>query len=174
MSEHVVLVTYTKEIVRLAARTYWWKSVGSNGIVYLVLLVGLFVGWLYLDMPQWFIGFIGALVVVWAGFLIWSYFRIRSFSEVRYREMNEKVGTFYFSDYGIRTEADSGKMELAWRLINEVIEHPQFWLLSVVESTYFTLPIEGISLETQQFILERVRSVKNRSNVEDLTVSKEN
>ena len=156
MAEHIVQVTYPEELTLKAARLYWFKEIGTNGFIYLVLMIGLFIGWWALGLPQWWLGFVGGVIAIWAGFIIFSYFRILRFSLNRFRAMERKTATFTFSDDHIRVEADTGKAEFPWKTIDKIIEYPNVWLFSVVKSSFFTLPLDSVDDDVRAFIKERL------------------
>lgn len=156
MPEHVVTVTYTEDLVRIAAKEYWQQTIAKNGFFYLALLIALFFGWMLLGLPQWFLGFTGGAVLIWAGVVIGSYFRIKKFSMARFVEMGNKTATFHFSEDGIRAESDVAKTEMRWKMIDKIIQQKQVWLFSIAKSSYFTLPIASVPDETKQFILDHV------------------
>ena len=152
MFQHEVTVNYTEPIVRAAAWTYWRNAVGSTGFALGFLFPGLFLLMWAVGYPTWVLGLFGGLAIAWAGLLTINYLHYRRASLGIFRRMKDKSARFSFSEDRIRAEADTGATEFAWKMVDKLIEAPEFWLLSIVQSTYVTLPTDNLSEEARSFI----------------------
>jgi len=156
MPEHVVTVTYTEKLVRFTAFQYWRKAIGSTGFVLVFVLPMIFAIMWVLDYPQWALGLFGGLSIVWAGMALLSWFRIRKMHINIFRQMENKSAAITFSESGIKAVSDNGSTEFAWKLIDALYEYPDVWLLSMVRSTYFSVPTDTLDEETKAFIRAHV------------------
>ena len=156
MTDHTVFVTYSEDIIAQAARKHWWINAGIAACVNFPLLILMFVGFYLLDLPQWFLGFFAGLILLLGAMVISAYFRTKDGLLTSFNAMNEKTATFHFSDLGVRIEADSGKSELPWKMIEKIIKHPNFWLFSMAKNGFFTLPLASVPNETRAFISTHV------------------
>ncbi len=159
MSEHVVKVTYTEELVRSAARHYWRRGFGNAGLIALGL-VGLWclvMAWLRVD--SWILSFFAGAWVICLVIVVVIYLSIRNRGLNIYRKMDDKTATFTFTETGIAIEADNGKSEIPWKTIDTVIQYPDQWLFSI-SSSYFTLPIASVPTETKEYILAHCPKTK--------------
>jgi hypothetical protein len=152
MSEHVVKVAYTEKLMRSTAYRYWRKTIGSTGFILLVVIPMIFaIMWIF-SYPQWALGLFGGLSIAWAGITLLSFFRFRKMHVNVYRRMENKTATFTFSESGVKAVSDNGSSEFGWKLVDAVYEYPDVWLLSLVRSTYLSVPTETLDDETKSFI----------------------
>lgn len=87
-----------------------------------------------------------------------AYFRLRNRSLEVFRRMERKSATFTFTEAGINVRSDNGSTELAWKLIDALYEYPNVWLLSIVHSTYITLPAAHLDEGTKNFVRSHVKT----------------
>ncbi|MBK6588569.1 MAG: YcxB family protein [Acidobacteria bacterium] len=159
MSEHIVKVTYTEELIRSAARSYWRRGFGNAGLIALGL-VGfwcLVMAWLRVD--SWILSFFAGAWVICLVVVVVIYVGIRNRGLNIYRKMDNKTATFTFTETGIAIEADNGKSEIPWKTIDTVIQYPDQWLFSI-SSSYLTLPTASVTTETKEYILAHCPKTK--------------
>jgi hypothetical protein len=105
---------------------------------------------------SWIFGVAIGVFAIWAGVVIFSYFRFLNISLDKFNRMEIPRATFYFDDEGIVVSADSGKSELAWKFVNNVLQYPEAWLMVLGGGSYFTLPTAELNEELRAFILNKV------------------
>jgi len=160
MSEHVVKVTYSEELVRSAAGRYWKRAIGNTGLIALGVVALWCVVMVYLRVDSWMVSFFAGVWVICVVIVAAAYFTIRNRALNLYRRMDAKAATFTFSETGIGIEADSGKSEMPWKTIDGVVQYPDLWLFSIAKSSYFTLPIASVPPETREYILAHCSETK--------------
>lgn len=159
MSEHVVKVTYTEELVRSAARSYWRRGFGNAGLIALGLVGFWCLVMVWLRVDSWMLSFFAGVWVICVVIVVALYLSIRNRGLDIYRKMDNKTATFTFTETGIAIEADSGKSEIPWKTIDTVIQYPDQWLFSI-SSSYFTLPTASVPTETKDYILTHCPKTK--------------
>ncbi len=95
-----------------------------------------------------------ASLVIYGGIVIFGYFRLHEFSMSKFRKMDCPTAIFRFNNDGISVVADTGKIEIAWKLIEKILQTPEIWVI-VVAGGGMTLPTENLDDDLPKFILER-------------------
>jgi len=151
-----VVVKYTPEIIRFAARQFWWRSFGRRGLVIFALLLALAVYFFVTGDRSWLIGFLGAAVLVCLFIGIFSYRSSLSRPMEKFKAMKSATARFRFTGRGIWAESDVGSAEISWAFIEKIWAFPNVWLLFYPKQGYSTLPVTEIDEELRQFIINKV------------------
>ena len=159
-----ITVKYTSEILRLAVRKYWMKQIGVSGLAMLAVLTCLFVYLLVSGDRSWIFGLFAALFCIWAGVIIFGYYRILNMSLEKFQRMETPEARFQFSNKGIVAEADTGKTELSWKFVDKILQYPKVWLIVVAGGGYITLPTASLDEDLKAFILRMSFVEKNKTN----------
>ena len=151
-----VTVAYTEQIIGTSVRMQWYKLIGRSGLALFAFLAMWVVYLSFAGERSWIFGFILAVFVIYAGVLVFGYFRLRNLSTSKFKKIASPLAIFSFSDIGVSIEADTGKLELAWKMIDEVIESPDVWVL-LAGAGSITLPTQSIDDELKESILNKVK-----------------
>ena len=150
-----ITVNYTLETIKTSVKRQWINVIGTSGVLLLLILITVFLLLLFFGEANWFFGFFTALLLVYTGIVVFGYFRLRSFSMTRFRRMESPTATFRFTDEGITVAADTGRTEVAWKLVEKVLQTPNVWII-LVAGGGITLPTNSLDDGLKTFILERV------------------
>lgn len=156
-----ISVTYSEKIVRASVRKQWLNLIGVSGFVLLLFLIALFLFLLFAGDWSWLFGFGTASLVIYGGILVFGYFRLLGFSISKFRRKETPTATFQFNNDGILVIADTGKIEIAWKLIEKILQTPEVWVI-LVPGGGMTLPTEKLDAELRNFILDRASHPKNK------------
>lgn len=151
-----IKVKYSLETINASVKAQWINLIGTSGFVLLGVLVIIFFYLLIFAESGWFFGFITALLLVYAGIVVFGYFRLRSFSMAKFRNMESPTAVFRFNNEGICVSADTGKTEVAWKLVEKILQTPKVWII-LVAGGGITLPTGSLEDELKNFILEKGR-----------------
>ena len=154
-----ITITYTLDTIKTSVKQQWLNLIGFSGFSLLAVLITVFLLLMFLGESGWLFGFFTAMLLVYAGVIIFGYFRLRNFSMTRFRRMESPTAIFTFSDQGISAVADTGKTEVAWRLVEKVLQTPDVWIL-LVTGGGITLPTDSLDESLKTFILEKAANNK--------------
>ncbi len=155
--DQTVIVTYTEAFIKESVRKQWLNLVGTSGLLLLILLIAIVLFLFFLGARDWFFGFVASSLLIFACAMFFGYFRLRNISMTRFRKMESPTATFRFTDHGISIVADTGKSEVAWKLVEKVIQAQNVWII-LVAGGGITLPVEALDDELRAYILERAAS----------------
>jgi YcxB-like protein len=148
---------YPDSLVRRAARTRWWTSIGPS--YPLTLLVGaLFVGYaLWTGDHSWYVGMLGSLIVLGIVVMIATYAVALRRSISALRRMGRREATLEVDEDRFRIKSDTVAREVVWSLIQKIWCFETFWLLFFSRSESMILPLEDLPNEFQDFVKAKVR-----------------
>jgi hypothetical protein len=149
-----ISVTFSEEIVRASVRKQWLNLIGTSGFATLAVLIALFVYLVVSGDRGWFFGFGTALLLLFGGIIIFGYFRLLSFSMSKFRSMDTPTATFRFNDDGIAVSADTGRTEVAWKLVEKILQTKDVWVI-IVAGGGLSLPTDRLDDDLRNFILQR-------------------
>ncbi len=157
-----IIVTYTLDMLRTSVRLQWWNLIGISGFALLAVLIAAFAYLAMMGDRSWMFGFSLALLIIWAGLIVGSYFRLLRISMSKFRKMQDPTATFRFTSEGVSIVADTGRVDFVWGLLTKVIQSETLWVL-VAAGGGVSLPTQALDDELKAFILskplEKVRSV---------------
>ena len=107
---------------------------------------------------SWFIGVIGAIVVIGFAVMVVSYFVHLSRSLGRLRRMKIPEATLELSEESFKVTSDVGASEMQWSIGKQIWCFEHAWLLFFAGSDFMTLPTDGLSDEAKAFISVRAKA----------------
>ncbi|MBI3546090.1 MAG: YcxB family protein [Gammaproteobacteria bacterium] len=153
-----VTLKYSESFIKRAVRSYWWKTIGPIFPVVTSLLAA-FVIYQVIDGDRsWFVGVLGATVIIAIAVMAASYFVHLSRSLSRLRRMKDPVAILELEEKKFRVVSDVGASEMQWSLIKEIWRFEHAWLLLFSGGEFMTLPTEGLSEQSREFITERAKA----------------
>jgi hypothetical protein len=152
-----VTLTYSEKFIKEAVRSYWWKTVGPLFPLVSLLLAAFVVYRAINGDRSWFIGVLGAVVIIGVVMMIASYFVHLNRSLARLRRMKTPEATLELGKERFRVVSDVGASEIQWSLIKQLWRFKHAWLLLFSGSEFMTLPIDGLSEQIKEFITERAK-----------------
>lgn len=153
-----VTLKYSEMFIKNAVRAYWWKNIGPIFPSVSLLLAALVVYRVLDGDRSWFVGVIGAVVIIGFAVMVSSYFVHLGRSLSRLRRMKTPEATLELSEDRFKLVSDIGASEIQWSLIKKIWCFEHVWLLLFTGSEFLTLPIDGLSEETKTFIVERAKA----------------
>jgi hypothetical protein len=145
-------VTYTKDIVKAGALSYWKKKFGKEFYwIIPALIAGVIIIWKF---PAYRLFGVICLVVSSIAVIAISYAyfvhlrkSLRLLSELGVNECE-----WSFNDEGLSTKSAIGESRLKWLVVERILKFPRYWLFVYKGGTFSTLPISSISQECRDFI----------------------
>lgn len=151
-----ITVQYSRDLIKQAVWKFWVRSIGLSGFVgFFVVCVG-FLYFLLSGDRSWFVGFLGAVVLIAAGIGIVSYFIYLNRSMEKFKRMDEPTAKFRFTDDLIGIESNIGWTEVSWKMIEKIWKYPSVWLVFIAKQGYITLPTANLDEELKQFVTAKV------------------
>ena len=153
-----VTLKYSEQFIKSAIRSYWWKNIGPIFPAVSLLLAAFVIYRAFDGDRSWFIGVIGAVVVIGLVVMAASYFVHLNRSLRRLRRMKVPEATLELSEESFKVASDVGSSEIQWSLVKQIWCFEHAWLLLFTGSEFMTLPTDGLSDEAKAFISERARA----------------
>lgn len=152
-----VTLKYSEKFIREAVRSYWLRTVGPVFPAVSLLLAAFIIYRAVNGDRSWFIGALGAVVVIGGSVMIASYFVHLSRSLARLRRMKKPEATLELGEERFKVASDVGASEIQWSLIKQLWRFEHAWLLLFSGNEFMTLPTDGLSEESKKFIVARVK-----------------
>lgn len=152
-----ITLKYSEQYVRDAVRLYWRRTIG---LVYPVvsLLLAVFVIYQVMNGERsWFVGVVGAVAAISIAVIIAVYFVNLSRSLGRFRRMKDPVATLELGQERFKIVSDVGTSEISWALIKQLLCFEHIWLVLFSSSEYITLPVDDLSEQEKQFIIDQMK-----------------
>lgn len=152
-----VTLHYTEALRKKATSTYIRRYVSPLDLI----LSGGFalLGW-YLHLTSvesdslgWLTILATILFVLFTAYRVYMPIVIRK----RFEMLNPPTATLELTPATINMRTNLGYQEITWKLIKEVTRHDGFWFFHFAPQQYVTLPLDGMTPEHQQYILDRVK-----------------
>ena len=156
--QHRATLRYTEQLVALAVRLYWRRTVGLGLLVAVVLMIA-FLIWLLIEGDRsWVVGLVAAVVLLGVLMPVAVYVVHYRNSMGKFREMSQPVAELMADENGITISSDRGSSSLKWESVKEVWRFEALWLLLFSKAQFVTLPLADLPSPMQEFILERVKT----------------
>lgn len=155
--EHITL-KYSEQFIKDAVLSYWRRTVGPLFPIVSFLLAALVVYRAINGDRSWYIGVLGAVVIISAAVMVASYFVHLNRSLARLRRMTIPEATLELGEERFRVVSDVGASEIQWSLIKQVWRFEHAWLFLFSGNEFMTLPIDGMSEQSKEFITERAKT----------------
>jgi hypothetical protein len=153
-----VTLKYSEQFIKEAVRSYWWRTIGPLFPAVSLLLAAIVIYRTINGDWSWFIGVLGAVVIIGAAVMIASYFVHLNRSLARLRRMTTPEATLELGEERFRVISDVGASEIQWSLIKQVWRFEHAWILLFSGNEFMTLPIDGVSKQSKEFITERAKA----------------
>jgi uncharacterized membrane protein YecN with MAPEG domain len=153
-----VTLTYSEQVIKEAVRSVWWRTIGPLFPAVSLLLAAFVIYRAIHGDRSWFIGVLGATVIIGAAVMIASYFVQLSRSLARLRRMKTPEATLELGEERFRVVSDVGAFEIQWSLIKQLWRFERAWVLLFSGSEFMTLPIDGLSEQSKEFIKDRAKA----------------
>ncbi len=153
-----VKLHYSEALIRLAVKSFWWRTTGWPYVLAISLLLFSFCSALRSGDRSWWVGVFGTMLALGVVFGIALYCIHYRGSLTRFRRMRLPEATFELGDERFRISSDVGTSELAWSTITEVWRYPDFWLLFLSRAQFITLPSADLDTNVREFILAKTKS----------------
>lgn len=156
VSMQPITLHFNEPLLRRAVFAFWWRTTGwAFWICVLAIFVGLCVA-ISMGDRSWWIGAGGAgLGLMLAAAAMVYVVHIRG-SLAKFRRMQKPTGTMELDEEKFRVSSDIGMSEMPWSTVTEIWQYPEFWLVFLSRSQFFTLPTADIDEGSRNFIVERV------------------
>ena len=141
---------FTKPLVIRAVNRFWLRLLGIPIIVIFVFSLAGLIYAIVNGHRSWLIGSIGAILVFVLLILVAIYVKQYRDSVKKFRNLDEEKAHFAFNDFNFIIESAMGRVDMKWSVVQKVWIFPEFWLLFVGPSQFFTLTTADISEDMQQ------------------------
>ncbi len=152
-----VRVRYSEEILRRASRRFLWRYMGRDAVLGPAGFVLALVLWFGLGVREWYVVALGGGGVLLGGMALLAGALFRSRAVARFRQMTDPTVVWHFSDEGLATESELGRVEAPWSAVTKLWRFPEAWLLFFGAGGYSTLPADDLGADVRAFIEARVR-----------------
>jgi len=150
---HTIKLIYSEQQIKKTIGAYFRNKIGV-ALPLVTTLVAAFTIYRIIQGDQnWYVGVIGAVVVIAVLLIVSSYFIHIRRSLTRFRKMKSPKALMEVGPDHFRIQSDIGATEMKWEALTQVQCYPLAWLLFFSEGDFLTLPLEGLSEESKQLVL---------------------
>jgi hypothetical protein len=161
-STFTATLLYSEPLLRKVVFAFWRRTVGISFPIVLVVFAALIALAASQYGMNWYLATLAALAVL-GTLLIAAIFVIHyRHTMARFRKLKEPRATLTINGDQFTVTSDLGSSTMAWRVVSEVWCFPEFWLLMFSRAQFMTLPLEGLPVEMQNHIAERVEAAGGR------------
>jgi hypothetical protein len=149
---------YSEALLNRVIRSFWWRKTGPAYFAAIAIIGACFVYFVSRGDRSWWVGVMGVVLVlaVAMAFVIWSVHRGRTL--LRFRRMGRPVAMLVMSDQRLRLESDVGSSELAWTLVTEAWDFPDYCLLFLSPAQFVTIPLADLDAAARDYLDARLRN----------------
>lgn len=156
---------YSEKLVHSAVWSFVRRSLGVHVLVGVLFLCCWHAFEIFIGDRSWRVGLLaGAAAIVIAMPILLYVVHYRN-SMAKFRQMKLPVATFSAEDETFTLAADHGTATLKWEAIKEIRGFDGFWLLLFSKSHFATMPLDGVSVEMREFILQKVKQNGGRTAI---------
>lgn len=160
MDQREFTVRYSEALVRRSVGRYFRYLLQSQlgWVVYLLVaaLIGYFIYAVVINDRSWFIGALGAVLVLLGMFVVAAYRAQLGHSMARLRSMNEPLAHVTVTEEALTLSSDAGSNTIPWNQFSTILEFSDCWIFALKQRSMFTLPIQGVDGTTLQFMRSKV------------------
>ena len=153
-----VSLIYTESLVRRSVRRFCGRTIGWLYPVVLLMMFTLTCWFLFEGDRSWFVGVMGTVLLLGTLVPVVLYRNQMAVSLAKFHALEGHPVSFRATDEKVTIRAASAASELQWKAITEVWRYPDCWLLLLSRVQFMTFPLEGVPLDAQAFLLERVKA----------------
>jgi hypothetical protein len=152
---HEATLEYTEPLLRQAVLAFCRRGF-VRYLIALAILAGMFAFEVWSGDRSWFVGFLGAVLILGLGFALSIYFGHLRNSLAKFRAMGASKGLLTLDQATFSLSSSLGSSTLQWSEVTEVWQFQDFWLLLFSRAQFVTIPLASVSAEAQEFIICRV------------------
>ena len=131
---------------------------GCGLFVAMALLAGSLVFLVGQGNRSWVVGAIGTVLVLALVFVAMVYFVHLRNTLGKFRAMGAPSATVEVGESSLAMSSGLGSASIGWSAVTELWQFESFWLLLFSKAQFVTLPLASIPVETQLFIVSRVKA----------------
>jgi hypothetical protein len=150
------IIRYSERVVRRVAIRTAWHRTGLRLLLGIGLILVAIVPALRRGDRSWWVG-VGATMIVlallFAAVVFVSQWRL---SLGRFRKLENGCAQISLTNDHLRFEGTTGAVEYSWGILRYLERHPEYWILGPSKRSAFMLATDGLSQESQAFILEKL------------------
>jgi ABC-type Co2+ transport system permease subunit len=154
---HSATLKYDERLVNRAVRSYWRRSLGLSVLVGVPLICIVLAIQVASGDRSWYMGLLAGAAILGVGMPILVYWVHYRNSMAKLRDMKQPVATLIADEESFTLASDHGSSTLKWEAIKEIWGFEGFWLLLFSKAHFATIPLEGLSQEMREYILEKVK-----------------
>ena len=147
---------YSEDLVERAVVAFWLHHFEWKFWAAMLLTAACTAYLVVLGDRSWLVGAVGAVLVVGLGVAASSFITQRRSALQRLRNLGLLEVTIEVHEAHLRMESGAGSSEIPWKLITEVWTYPDFWLVCLSPSQFFTLPTEDLTEEMRATLMARI------------------
>ena len=156
-----ITLTFTKEIVNDAVRTYVWRrGVVGQKILWAVeaAMVALFARQVWNGEQGWLVGFIGSAILLPPGMIAVIWITHYRNTVGKLHKLKSRRADFCIHDMQFEIISELGGVRLPWTSITEIWGRPGYWMLFTDPNQFMTLPLKTISEADRELLCSRLSS----------------
>lgn len=153
-----ITMTYTLPMLKKSIRRYWLKALGWRYFLAMFFVSFCFISALVKQDTSWMMGAFAVIFTLGLLFGISTYLNNRYHVLGTFRALENPEVTIIIYDDKFVLSSELGEGEWPWSAIKEIWIYSDTWLVFLARASYATFPLEGISADAQQFIMEKTQA----------------
>lgn len=153
---HRLTLEYTEPVIRRAVFMFWRQTVGKGYPAMLAMLASVLASLVWSGNRSWIVGVLATVLAVATLAVPLAYVVNLRDALATVRAMNPRTWELTLDESSFSVSSSISSSSIGWSRIPEVRRFPDFWLLVLSPWQYMTLPLDQVSDEAQQFILDRI------------------
>ena len=152
-----IKLEYSESLIKESVRSYWWNQTGPT---LFAVLTGLTIYCFYLlgvGNRSWYLGVIGATVLIGILIITSSYFVQLNRFLAKLRKMKHPEATLEVAESHFKVSSDLGSSEVKWSMVSKLVQLKKAWIIYFSPHDIMTLPIGNIPDETKDYMLSRMK-----------------
>jgi uncharacterized membrane protein YqjE len=149
-------IHYDEAVLRRAVDTFFRRrfvqGMGLLGLAAFALCTAVVVTLLVRGDRSWFVGVMGAVLVLFVGGFLALWRMHRAQMSRKLEAIPSRRAEVALDAETITVRAESGSTSLPWSSFSEVWKLPDCWLLFLAPNSHITLPLRGVPQEALDFI----------------------
>jgi purine-cytosine permease-like protein len=158
--KYEIEINYSRELIKSAIQQLWIKWCLKHIIIITVLFLYALVMRFIWNMTNWLPTTLAALSIIAIFVEISVYFVYRHRSLSLFERMKSPQVSWCFDEDFISVEADTGSAKFKWDIIKKLWCFSNAWVFMYVNNTISILAIDSIPIETQEFVIKKIRENK--------------
>lgn len=154
-----ITLTYTKEIVSDAVRTYVWRRgmVGEKTLWTVEVAMIAFFAWLvWSGERDWLVGFIGSVILLPPGAIAVIWIAHYRNTVGKFNKLTSRQADFCIHDKQLQIISELVEVRIPWTSITEVWERPDYWMLFSDPNQFMTVPLDSLSASDRDLLRSKL------------------